>query len=154
VQRLSGDDTRGEAVVGRISIHDPAHDLGVGVDVRRWNVAVGPDHLLDLLDENPGDVVELPITQLRRVTRDAALGAAVRDVHDGGLPGHEIGECGCMILVHGGVIAQAAFEWTSQLIVLHSEADMMLKLSLVVLRYDLHLDDTFGRENDLSQLGR
>lgn len=59
-----------------------------------------------------------------------------------------------MILVHGGVIAQAAFEWTSQLIVLHSEADMMLKLSLVVLRYDLHLDDTFGRENDLSQLGR
>ena len=46
-QRLAGDDGRDRiAVVHGVGVHDPGHDLRVGVDVGRGDVAVRPDECL------------------------------------------------------------------------------------------------------------
>ena len=76
----------------RQRVHDPRHDLGVGVDVGRRDVAVGTDEDRDLGGEAPGHVLQLLAAEPARVDDDAALGAPVRDVDDGALPGHPHGQ--------------------------------------------------------------
>ena len=41
--RLAGDDARSVAVAGAVLVHNPGHDLGIRVHVRRWNVALQPE---------------------------------------------------------------------------------------------------------------
>ena len=58
--RLAGDDARDRvARVHRVGVHDPGHDLGVGVHVRRRDVALRADEDLDLGDEAAGQALEL-----------------------------------------------------------------------------------------------
>src|SRR4030095_10649681 len=54
VHRLAGDHRGGEAVDGGVLVHDPGHDLGIGVDVRSGDVPLRPDDVVDLLHEAPG----------------------------------------------------------------------------------------------------
>ena len=87
--RLAGDDARdGVPGVHGVGVHHPGHDLGVGVDVRRRDVLLGPDQDLDLGEEPAGQALELLLAELLGVDDDAALAAAVRDADDGALPGH------------------------------------------------------------------
>ena len=47
--RLAGDDARDRVPdVHRVGVHHPGHDLGVGVHVRRGDVALRADEHLDL----------------------------------------------------------------------------------------------------------
>ena len=58
--RLAGDDARDRvALVHRVGVHDPGHDLGVGVDVRGRDVLLGADEDLDLGGEPAGERLEL-----------------------------------------------------------------------------------------------
>ncbi len=87
--RLAGHDARDRvADVHGVRVHEPGHDLGRGVDVRRRDVALGPDQDRDLGEEPAAESLELPLGQLLGVDGDAALAAAVRDAHDRALPGH------------------------------------------------------------------
>ena len=87
--RLAGDDARDRvAGVHRVGVHHPGHDLGVGVDVRRRDVLLGPDQDLDLGEEAPGQALELLLAELLGIDDHAALAAAVRDADDRALPGH------------------------------------------------------------------
>ena len=49
--RLAGHDRRRVAVQLAVLVHHPGHRLGVGADVRRGDVALRAEHLLDLVDE-------------------------------------------------------------------------------------------------------
>ena len=59
-QRLARDHTRHHiAFVHAVGIHDPGHDLLVGVDVRRGNVFFGTDDFHQLGGEAPGHAFQL-----------------------------------------------------------------------------------------------
>ena len=87
--RLAGHDARDRvAGVHGVRVHHPGHDLGVGVDVRRRDVLLGPDEDLDLGEEPAGQALQLLLAELLGIDDDAALAAAVRDADDRALPGH------------------------------------------------------------------
>src|SRR5438477_463730 len=78
--RLAGDDAElRRADRHRVGVHDPGHRLGVGVDVRGGDVALGADDDADLGGVAPRHVLELAERHLLRVADDASLAAAVRD---------------------------------------------------------------------------
>jgi len=59
LQRLPGDDGRGGvADVHAVGVHDPRHDLIVGVDVRRRHVLLRPDRVDDFGDVAPRQRLE------------------------------------------------------------------------------------------------
>src|SRR5207248_7916272 len=82
--RLAGDDAGDRvAAVHGVRVHHPRHDLGVGVDVGRGDVAIGTDHVGDLGREATRQALELTTTHVLRVARDAPLGATVWDLYAG-----------------------------------------------------------------------
>jgi len=86
---LAGDNARlGVALMHRDRVHDPGHDLLVGAHVRRGNVLGRADDDADLGGVAAGQALQLVAGERPWVDEDAALGAAVRQVYDGGLPGH------------------------------------------------------------------
>jgi hypothetical protein len=95
-------------VAHRVGVGEPRHHLAVGADVRRRDVAVGPDGVHDGVAEAAGDALQLTHAQLARVALHAALAAAEGDAHQRTLDGHEQGEALDIIEVYIGVVAQAA----------------------------------------------
>ena len=78
--RLAGDDGGfGVADVHAVGVHDPRHDLFVGVDVGRRHVLVGADGVDDFRDVAPRERFQFARRHLRRVADDAALAAAERE---------------------------------------------------------------------------
>jgi hypothetical protein len=70
----------------------PRHDLPVRPDVRRRDVDVRADQLLELVHVAEGDALELVLRERARVHLDAALAATERHVCDRRLPRHLGGE--------------------------------------------------------------
>src|SRR5690606_32771831 len=56
--RLAGDAGRAEAVELLVLVHVPGHDLGVGAHVGSGDVLVGPDHVVDFVDEAAGEPLQ------------------------------------------------------------------------------------------------
>lgn len=89
-QGLAGHDGRIEDAGLRLDgVKEPGHDLLVGVDIRRGNVDARADNR-----EHGGGVGTCEPRQFaggeeRRVAVDPALAAAVGEVEEGALPGHE-----------------------------------------------------------------
>ncbi len=152
---LTGDDRRRVAVELAVLVHHPGHDLGVRVDVRGRDVAGGAEDLLDLVHEGAGDLLELCLGELGRVAIDAALGAAERDVRDGGLPGHERGEGADLVDVYLGVVADAALVGPASAVVLDAVAGEDVDLSVLALDGDLDGDlPVGGPEDDADVVGK
>jgi hypothetical protein len=84
-------------------IHHPGHRLGVGVHVRRRDVARRAEHELGAIDEQPRDALALGHRQLPGGAVHAALCPPERDAGDGGLPGHELRERAHVVEVDVGV---------------------------------------------------
>ncbi len=81
VDRLAGDDLRhGDALVHRIGVHEPGHDLLVGAHVRRHDVDARADERDHLLHVAARQVLEFPRRQRARIDRDAALARRRRAV--------------------------------------------------------------------------
>ena len=105
-----------------VRVHEPGHDLRGRVDVRRGNVALGPDQDLDLSEEAPAQVLELTARQLLGIDDDAALAAAVGNADDCALPGHPHRECLDLVDAHVLVVADAALGWAAAQVVLDAIA--------------------------------
>ena len=123
----------GVADVHAVGVHDPRHDLVVGVDVGRRDVLLGTDRVDDLGDVAARQRLELAPRHARGIADDAALAAAERDVRDGALPGHPRRERGHLVERHVRVIADAALRRAERDVVLHAVAGEDLDLAVVHL---------------------
>ena len=142
LDRLAGDHRRRRvADVHAVGVHDPRHDLIVGVDVGRGHVLLGSDRVDDFRDVAARQRLELAPRHPRGIADDAALAAAERDVRDGALPRHPGGQRRDLVERHVGVIADAALRRTERDVVLHAVAGEDLDLAVV------HLDR--ARDRDL-----
>ena len=143
------------AVELSVLVHHPRHHLGVGVDVRRGDVAGRAEDLLDLVHERAGDLLELGLGELGGVAVDAALGAAEGHVRDGGLPGHERGEGADLVDVDLGVVADAALVGAAGAVVLDAVAGEDVDLAVGALDGDLDGDLAVGGpEDDADVVGK
>ena len=115
----------------RVGVHDPGHHLGVGVDVRGRDVALGADQDLDLGREASGQALELLHAQLLGVDDDPALAAAVGDADDRALPGHPHGEGLDLVERHVLVIAQPALGRSAPEVVLDAVSGEDLDAAVV-----------------------
>src|SRR5690606_3024459 len=108
----------------------------------------GPDDVLDLVDELPGEPLELLERELGGIAGDAALGAAEGEVHDGALPGHEAREALELVVIDLGVEAQPALERAAAVVVLDPVAAEGADLPRVELDrdLDLHLPEGGGQQ--------
>ena len=122
-QRLAGHDRRHRmAGLHADRVHHPGHDLGVGIDVRRGDIAVGTDHDADLAGVAPRQVFELVAAEQLGVDDHAPLGAPVRDANNGALPRHPHGQGFDFLPGHAGVIPDAAFRRTAIDVVVNAVA--------------------------------
>ena len=138
--RLAGADRRRVAVELAVLVHHPGHHLGVGVDVRGRDVAGRPEHLLHLVHERAGDLLELRPLELIRGAVDAALGAPEGDAGHGGLPGHQRGQRAHLVDVDLGVEADAALVGAPGAVVLDPIPGEDVHLAVGELHRDLHGD--------------
>ena len=152
--RLAGADRRRVAVELSVLVHHPGHHLGVGVDVRRRDVAGRAEDLLDLVHERARDLLELGALELVGRAVDAALGAAEGDAGDRGLPGHQRGERADLVDVDLGVEADAALVGPAGAVVLDPVAGEDVDLAVGELDRDLDGDLAVrGPEHDPEVVG-
>src|SRR5262249_5125060 len=141
LERLAGHDRRrGVADVHGVGVHDPRHDLRVGVDVGGRHVLFGADRVDDLGDVTARERFDLALGHLRGIADDAALAAAERDVRDGAFPRHPGRERGDLVERHTRVIAYAALRRAERDVVLHAVAGEDLDRAVVHL-YGARDDD-------------
>ena len=82
------------------------------------------------------------------VDGDAALRAAVGNIDDGRLPGHQRGQAADFVEIDFGVIAQAALHRPAGAVVLHAVADERAQLAVVHFDGNLHLHLARGRDEE------
>ena len=143
----------GVADVHAVGVHDPRHDLVVGVDVGRRDVLLGADRVDDLGDVAARQRLELAARHPRRVADDAALAAAERHVRDGALPRHPGGQRRDFVERDVGVIADAALGRAERDVVLHAVAGEDLDLAVVHLDRAGDGDLPLGMREDLPDAG-
>ena len=88
--------------------------------------------------------LELASAELRGVDRQPPFRTAVREVDDGGLPGHQRRKRADLVHVDVGVKPQAPLHRTAGVVVLHSIADKRGDFAVVALDGDLNLDLPLG----------
>jgi hypothetical protein len=89
IERFAGYDTGLIfALMHGVGIHDPRHDLGVGIDVGRRDIAIRADDVHDHRRVTAGQALELGFAQFAWVADDPAFGAAEGQVDDRAFPGH------------------------------------------------------------------
>src|SRR5690606_6479675 len=91
--------------------------------VRRRDVGAIADDFVDSVHEAPGEPLNLAFGEFGGVAANPTLGSAERNTDDGGLPGHELGECSDLVFVDIEVIAQSALERSAGVVVLDAIAD-------------------------------
>jgi len=130
-------------------VHDPAHDLGVGVDVGRRDVGRRSDDLLHLLHKANGDLEQVPLGHRAGIAVDTALGAAIGNLDNGCLPGHEVGQRRGVIFIHRRVVAESSLHRAAGHVVLHPIAVVELELSVLPFDSDLHPHTAAGCQQDV-----
>ena len=110
------------AGVHRVRVHHPGHDLAVGVHVGRRDVALRADDDADLAGVAARHALELLQREQLRVDADAALGAAVRQVHGRALDRHPGRQRHHFLERHVGVVAHAALARAARQVVLDAKA--------------------------------
>ncbi len=154
LDRLAGHDRgRGVADVHAVGVHDPRHDLIVGVDVGRRDVLVRADGVDDLGDVAARQRLELAARHARGIADDAALAAAEGHVRDGALPGHPGGQRRDFVERDVRVIADAALGRPERDVVLHAIAGEDLDLAVVHLHRTGDDDLALRAREDLPDAG-
>jgi len=64
LHRLSRDDSRGMAVAVAVLVHDPGHDLRVGIDVRSGDVPLDAQSKAEARGEAAGHSLHFPVRHL------------------------------------------------------------------------------------------
>ena len=137
LDRLAGDDGgRGVADVHRVGVHEPRHDLRVGVDVGRRHVLLRSDDVDDLGGVAAGEGLEFALRHRGGVADDSALAAAERHLGHGALPGHPGRQRRDFVERDAGVVADAALGRAERDVVLHAVAGEDLDLAVVALDRD------------------
>ena len=154
LDRLARDAGWMEPLVLSVFVHDPGHHLRIGPHVRRGDVLVRPDHVVDLLDELAGQALHLAPGQLVGIAVDPPLGTAEGKVDKGRLPGHQAGQRPGFILVDGRMVAQPPLERPAGIVVLHPVADEVADLPRIELDHDLDADLAIGRDHERSDVFR
>jgi hypothetical protein len=143
--RLAGDDAGGGGPdVHRVGVHHPGHHLGVGVDVRRGDVLHRADDDADLAGVAARDPLELLHREPRRFAPDAALGAAIGQVHRRVLDRHPGGQRHHLLERHVGVVAHAALAGAARQVVLDAKALEVRDRAVVHLDRDVDDQTAFG----------
>ena len=120
---LTGDDARDKIPARHaIRIHDPGHDLGIGVDVGRRDVLPGADDGQNSACVPPREMFDFVGRHLLGVAGDAAFAAAERNIHHGAFPGHPRGESLNLVERHPGMEANAPFGRAARGVVLDAVA--------------------------------
>ena len=121
--RLAGDDLgHGDALVHRIGVHEPGHDLLVGAHVGRHHVDARADEGDHLLHVAARQVFQLADRQRRGVDRDAALAAAIGQVGERAFPAHPDRQRRDLADVDLGRKSRAALGRAQRQVVLHPVA--------------------------------
>ena len=151
-ERLTGDDA-GDVVSGQHGhgVHDPTHDLGIGIDVRGGNVAVRSNHRSDREGVASSQSLQFATAERRGIDTDATLRAAVGDIDDGALDGHVGTERGDLIDVHTGVKTDAALARTPRGAVLDPPTVEHLDFAGVHANRDRDFEDPLGGDDSLDQ---
>ena len=105
-----------------VGVHDPSHDLRIGVNIRRGNVFVRPDQRRNLVCVAPRQPFKFVVRELVRVANNAAFCASEWDVDDGAFPGHPCCEGPYFVERDVGMIANAALARPTRAVMLHAEA--------------------------------
>ena len=95
------------------------------------------------LDKFAGQAFEFAPAELFWIDLNAALAAAVGNIHNGRFPGHQAGQCSHFVGVHLGVISQAAFEGASRTVVLDTISDKVSDLSIIHGDRNFHFNASF-----------
>ena len=125
-----------------VGVHDPRHQLIIGVDVGRGHILFWTDRIDDLCDIPPRQRLKLASRHPRRIAHDPSLAAAEWDVRDGALPRHPRRERGHLVERHAGLIANAALSRPERNVVLDGVPGEHFDLVVV------HLDG--ARDDDLA----
>src|ERR1700753_496337 len=80
------------ALVHRVRVHHPRHDLLVRVHVRRGDIGIRSDDDADLAGVAARDALEFTTRERTRIDADTALGTAVWHVHRCVLDRHPCGQ--------------------------------------------------------------
>ena len=141
LNRLAGDHGGGGAPhVHRVGVHDPGHDLLVGAQVRRRNVALGTEPLDQFGCVAPRDAFEFAAREFGGIADDAALGSAEGNIHDGAFPGHLAGQGAHFVERHVGRKTNAALARPAHQRVMHAITDENFELSAIERHRDVHGD--------------
>mmetsp|Transcript_3025 Transcript_3025/g.8244 ORF Transcript_3025/g.8244 Transcript_3025/m.8244 type:complete len:427 (+) Transcript_3025:791-2071(+) len=154
IDRLARHHAWVEAFVFRVLVKKPRHLSRSGVHVGRRDVLIRADDFLDGHHQLARELFHLALAHALWVDRDAALGAAKRDVHDGSLPGHEGRQAAHVVDVNLWVEAQPAFERPAAVVMLHPERVEDLDLAVVQLHHQLDADFALRHDQEALQLGR
>ena len=103
-------------------IHEPCHDLLIGVDIGGGNITVVSDEGRNFRREAAGEVFELAQRQFGGVYNHPPLGAAKGNVYDRAFPCHPHGESADFIERNVLMITDAAFAGSARDIVLDAIA--------------------------------
>ena len=137
------------AVHHRDGVHDPTHDLGVGVDVGSGDVAVGSDHGTNGKGVAPGESFEFAAREGGGVNAHASLGTAVGDVHHGALDRHVRRQRGDLIGVHALVETDPTLARTTRGVVLNAPAGVHLDVARVHSNWYRDFEDALGGDDPL-----
>ncbi|HXH59162.1 MAG TPA: hypothetical protein VNL12_17890 [Iamia sp.] len=151
---LAGDDRRGAApLVLGVLVHHPAHHHGVGVDVGRGDVGVGPDEVAEGDDHTAAQALELEGRELLGVDDHPALGAAEGYVDHRALERHPQSEGLDLAEADVGVVADAALGRAPGVVVAHPVGLEGAQRPVVEAHRDGHLEDGLGVPEPLGDLG-
>ena len=144
-ERLAGDDARHQpAGVGRVGVHHPRHGLLVGPHVGRHHIDVRADEGDHFHRVAAGHPFQLAGAHRPRVAGDAALAAAIREVHQRALPVHPHRQRGDLAEIDARVVAQAAFHRAAGQVMLDAVAEIDLGRAVVVADRDGDGDQALG----------
>ena len=152
-QGLAGDDGRGALAVDLgVLVHHPAHDHGVGVDVGRGDVGVGPDEVAEGADEAAAEPLQLHGRELLGVDDDPALAPAEGDADHRALEGHPEGQGLDLADADVGVVADAALGRAPRVVVAHPVGLEGAQAAVVEAHRHRHLEDGLGVAQPLQDL--
>ena len=148
VHGFSGHDRRAVAVLLAVLVHDPGHDLGVGIHIRRGDVAIGPEGHVDFLGEATRQGLKFRAGHFGRVAGDASLGAAKGYSDEGGLPGHQGRQRADFVQVDLVMKSEAALVGPAYRVVLYTIAVEEFEMPVVHADRDLHDQLAIGRPQE------
>ena len=128
----------GIALGHAVGVHDPGHGLRIGVNVRRGNVLLRPNHRKNGAGVATRHPFQFALRHVLRVAGDSALGAAERNIHDRAFPRHPRGQRLHLIERDLRVIADAALGGAAHRAVLH--AISLEAVNVPVVHADRHCD--------------